>query len=259
MDGLVSEISENQRGFFAEGVDLRAWDSIAAHDKGLNTLARILQRTRRETTTASIALPFRHGLMHGRDLGYDNPLVAAKAWAALFAVRDWAVLAESDRLNAPITEPSPGLVQTLQKWKDVQEQKKLLAAWCPRVVEIGRGVPPSGTPDQYPEGTPEQRVVSFLCSWKRNNYGYMARDAAWKNSGAPTPADVRSAFQGKKLTSFELVAIEDQAFAVSLVTVKRQVAEPDSARDDAARIAWSASTLKVRRRSATGQKSAGLS
>jgi hypothetical protein len=33
-DGLVSEISENQRGLFAEGVDLRAWDSSPRTTKG---------------------------------------------------------------------------------------------------------------------------------------------------------------------------------------------------------------------------------
>jgi hypothetical protein len=234
MDGLVSEISENQRGFFAEGVDLRAWDSIAAHDKGLNVLTRIFQKTRRKTTTDEITLPFRHGIMHGRDLGYDNTLVAIKVWAALFAIRDWAVLAEGGRLTAPEPEPSPGLMETLRKWNDLQEQRKLLDAWRPRVIEVGSSVPASGSPDDYPEDTPERRVVSLLCAWQRNNYGHMARDAAWKNSGAPSPADVRIAFQGKHLRSFELVAVEDQAFAVSLVTVKRHVVEHESARDDTA-------------------------
>lgn len=36
LDGLVNELHEKRRGFFAEEVDLQAWDSIAAHDKGLN-------------------------------------------------------------------------------------------------------------------------------------------------------------------------------------------------------------------------------
>jgi hypothetical protein len=140
-DGLVSEISENQRGLFAEGVDLRAWDSIAAHSKGLNTLARILQKTRRKTTTEPIDLPYRHGILHGRDLAYDNRLVATKAWAALFAVRDWAGLAERDLLDAPAPTAPPSIRDTLQRFRELQEEKRQLAAWKPRIIEVGTDVP----------------------------------------------------------------------------------------------------------------------
>jgi hypothetical protein len=223
MDGLVSEISENQRGFFATDVDLRAWDSISAHDKGLNAISRIFQKTRRKTTTEPINVPYRHGILHGRDLSYDNELVATKTWAALFAVRDWAVLAERGQLDAPAPQPDPGIVDTLRKWHDVQERKKQLAAWTPRIVRVGETMPVSGSPDAYLEGTPERHVVSFLNAWQRGNYGHMARDAgtAWKGAGSPTAADMRAAFQFKRLGGFELLSVEDQAAAVSLVTVKR--------------------------------------
>ncbi len=234
MDGLVSEVSENQRGFFATDVDLRAWDSISAHDKGLNAIARIFQKTRRKTTTKPISVPYRHGILHGRDLSYDNQLVATKVWAALFAVRDWAVLAERNQLGAPAPKPTPGIMETLRKWQEVQEQKKELAAWTPRVVRVGETIPVSGNADVYPEGTPERHLVSFLCAWQRGNYGHMARDAgtAWKGSGSPTPAEMRATFQSKRLAGFELLSVEDQAAAVSLVTVKRIFKMDDEPTED---------------------------
>jgi len=234
MDGLVSEISENQRGFFATDVDLRAWDSISAHDKGLNAIARIFQKTRRKTTTEPISVPYRHGILHGRDLSYDNELVATKVWAALFAVRDWAVLAERDQLGAPAPAPAPGIMETLRKWQEVQEQKKALAAWTPRVVRVGETIPISGSADVYPEGTPERHIVSFLSAWQRGNYGHMARDAgtAWKGSGCPTPADMRATFQSKRLDGFELLSVEDQAAAVSLITVRRRFKSDDGPTED---------------------------
>ena len=234
MDGLVSEISENQRGFFATDVDLRAWDSISAHDKGLNAIARIFQKTRRKTTTEPISVPYRHGILHGRDLSYDNELVATKVWAALFAVRDWAVLAERDQLGAPAPTPAPGIMETLRKWQEVQEQKKELAAWTPRVVRVGETIPISGSADVYPEGTPERHIVSFLSAWQRGNYGHMARDAgtAWKGSGCPTPADMRATFQSKRLDGFELLSVEDQAAAVSLITVRRLFKSDDGPTED---------------------------
>jgi hypothetical protein len=90
LDGLVNELHEKRRGFFSENVDLQAWDSIAAHEKGLNALVKIFQKGRYTTTTEQIRVPYRNGILHGMDLGYDNKMVAAKCWAALFAVRDWA-------------------------------------------------------------------------------------------------------------------------------------------------------------------------
>jgi hypothetical protein len=108
-------------------------------------------------------------------LSYDNELVATKVWAVLFAVRDRAVLAERDQLGAPAPMPAPGIMETLRKWQEVQEQKKELAAWTPRVVRVGETIPISGSADVYPEGTPERHIVSFLSAWQRGNYGHMGR------------------------------------------------------------------------------------
>ena len=85
LDGTVNDISPV--GFFAQGVNLEAWDSMSAHSTGLAVLAKTLGRKRARTTTEALSIPYRHGILHGMDLGYDNKLVAAKAWAALFAIR----------------------------------------------------------------------------------------------------------------------------------------------------------------------------
>ena len=105
LDGLVNELHEKRRGFFAQNVDLTAWDSIAAHSRGLNVLSEIFQKGRRKTTTEQITIPYRNGILHGMDLGYDNKIVAAKTWAALFATRDWALKAEKGHITAPPEEP----------------------------------------------------------------------------------------------------------------------------------------------------------
>jgi hypothetical protein len=76
LDGLVNDFGNS--GFFSEGTDLEAWDSIAAHSTGLEALAKVLGKTRRKVTTDPLSLPYRHGILHGRDLGYDNKMVAAK-------------------------------------------------------------------------------------------------------------------------------------------------------------------------------------
>jgi hypothetical protein len=51
---------------------------------------QVMSETRNTTTTDPIRIPFRHGILHGTDLGYNNKIVAAKAFAALLAVGDYA-------------------------------------------------------------------------------------------------------------------------------------------------------------------------
>jgi len=76
IDGFVNDLE--QKGFFATNIDLTVWDTIAAHDSGLNTLTTIFGKSRTKTTSEEINSPYRNGILHGRDLGYDNRKVAAK-------------------------------------------------------------------------------------------------------------------------------------------------------------------------------------
>lgn len=75
IDGFVNDIK--QKGFFASGIDMSVWDTIAAHDSGLNILTKIFGESRKKTIENKITVPYRNGILHGRDLGYDNKIVAA--------------------------------------------------------------------------------------------------------------------------------------------------------------------------------------
>ena len=125
IDGFVNDIE--QTGFFAACTDLEAWDSIAAHSTGLSALCDVLTTTRMKTTNEEIKVPYRHGILHGRDLGYGNKLVAAKTWAALFAVADWAIALRDGKKHPRPKEPTPGLFESLRKLADTQQRKKKIA------------------------------------------------------------------------------------------------------------------------------------
>lgn len=223
-DGLVNELHQPRRGFFAKDVDMKAWDSIAAHSKGLSTLTRILKKTRPKTTTDLITIPYRNGILHGTDLGYDNRMVAAKTWATLFAVRDWAIRAEQGLLEAHPEEAIPSCREVLKKVRENDEDKARLQQWMPRHIQLGSDVPVSGVPDAYPKGTPERKLAEYLDYWKKRNFGFMAQCIA-PIFGKPSkiaPARLREEFESKKLISFEFGEIRDEAAAITAMDTKIQ-------------------------------------
>jgi hypothetical protein len=125
LDGLISELSKNHRGFFAEQSDLEAWDSISAHSKGLGLLSKTLGVTRTKTNTEPVTIPYRHGILHGHDLNYDSKIVATKAWAALFSVRDLAVKIETGQKNAPLPiekKPEPSFLEALKQLRESHDE-----------------------------------------------------------------------------------------------------------------------------------------
>ena len=230
LDGLVNDLT-GSHGFFREGANLEAWDSIAGHSSGLSVLAANLGKTRRKTTTDEITIPYRNGILHGVDLGYDNQMVAAKAWAALFATADWARKAESGVVAAPPEEPKLTLRESLQElFRTVTESARAkadfearMAAWAPRSIVVGRDIPATGEPEAFGEGTPERRLAEFIAFWRAGNYGYMAQCLSFtekKYSTRPLPAEMREYFGSKQLRSFQILQVKDEAPAITEIKTK---------------------------------------
>ena len=227
LDGLVNELHEKRRGFFAEEVNLQAWDSIAAHDKGLNALVKIFQTGRYKTTSETITIPYRNGILHGMDLGYDNRMVAAKSWAALFATRDWALRVEQGLLQAPPKEPKETWGDLFRQIRENEEDKVLLGAWKPRVLVIGEDIPKAGDPSMFAEGSPEQRLAEFLSYWEARNYGRMAQylPSMFGGSVKKIAGQVRELYSSKPLEKFEFQEIKDEAPAITNIEVKLRYEE----------------------------------
>jgi hypothetical protein len=226
LDGMINELHEkgrgSKKGFFAEGVNLEAWDSISAHNKGLEALANIFRTGRKKTTTEKITIPYRNGILHGMDLGYDNKMVAAKTWAALFATRDWAMKAEKGLLDPPTPEKESTMGELMEKIHKVDMEKAQLKAWKPRVLNIGQDVPPTGGPEAFESRTPELKLAEFLYYWRKHDYGHMAEcvSPAPGNNAKSMPARVRELYDSKHLKSFEYTTISDDAPAITVIQAK---------------------------------------
>lgn len=66
-------------------------DSISGHPSGLAALAGTMSQGRWTTSVSETHLPYRHGIIHGRDLGYANQRTSVKSLAALLALGCWAL------------------------------------------------------------------------------------------------------------------------------------------------------------------------
>lgn len=228
LDGLVNDVSKRV-GFFAESTDMTAWDCIAAHESGLQALSLLMTKGRNKTNEDAISIPYRHGILHGRELAFDNKLVAAKTWAALFAARDWAVAIADGKKN-PKEKQDITLRKLLQQIAKNRRRKKLLEEWIPRLTEEIVYLPHVGEAAQLPIGTPERAVAVFIESWKLRRYGLIAEslldftDIPLKKKAGRIKED----FSRCVPSAYKVLTIEDQAAAISHVEVELQFEDEDS-------------------------------
>lgn len=229
LDGLVTDVS-NRVGFFAEKADLTAWDCIAAHESGLQALAALMTKGRNKTNEQSISIPYRHGILHGRELAFDNRIVAAKSWAALFAARDWAVaIAEGKKIPSPTAKPT--WKELLKSLRRHQEFKRLIDEWVPRNESMLHHLPHEGVSESLPENSPERAVAKFMENWSKGRYGLIA-DSLLYFTDTPKGKKAglaREDFGTNVPKAFRVVSVQDQAAAASQVAV---VAKFEGARGD---------------------------
>lgn len=234
LDGMVQETCSRHLGinqnFSAEKTILEAWDSIAGHSTGLGQLKKLLLSPRKKTNTDPVTIPYRHGIVHGMDVNFNTKLVAAKAWAALFAVGEWTYLAQEGKLTEPEPEPSSTpmekLLEASREIKKTQKREAVSAAFKPRTLGEDDGVLRCGRPDDYGCGTPERALVQFLTWWQSSNYGKMATSITAIGKCPTRPADLRAWFGTKELVGFEITNVVDQSIARSVVSVYLHVKSP---------------------------------
>lgn len=237
IDGVVNDIDRN-KGFFSEDIDMTAWDSIAAHSSGLATLQEIFNQTRKRTTDEEISIPYRHGILHGRDINYANKTVASKCWAALFAINDWAKAVKDGKREQPKKEPELSLGENINEFiiekekysqskRRNEEVSKKIDEWAERNIEVGVDIPIKGSSNEYKEFTPEREAVLFIENWKRKNYGAIAKQIHYYNNEEinwnKEAGKVRKVFENKELKDFEITSIKDYSIVVSEVTLSVEI------------------------------------
>jgi hypothetical protein len=91
IDGIVGDLTPGKMSFFYgkdQATHLVDNETVAGLPEGLELLRQLVAQSAWETgTTGQLT---RHGIMHGRELGYDTRINSTKTFVLLLAVVDWA-------------------------------------------------------------------------------------------------------------------------------------------------------------------------
>lgn len=225
IDGVVNEALG--KGFHTDKADLDVWDSITSVDNGINKIRNIFLKGRKKVTEDTITMPYRNGILHGMDLGYDNYIVAAKCWHFLFVVKDWLLSkrSENSRKEKFLKDKKiPSVNELLEQGRNINLQKEAIKKWKPRDIskeyigKINKGY--------YPDKElPEYIAIKFLDLWIKRNYGYMA-DLYWltlSNNSKSYVKEVRDLFSLKIIKEYLLIEICDKSPDITEVRLRAKM------------------------------------
>lgn len=90
IDGAVNDYTK-KKGFFTAATTVDPWDCLVGCTEGLTKIKLNFNQNRLKTNREPIYIPYRNGILHGRDINYGNEYVSCKCVALMFAIADWMV------------------------------------------------------------------------------------------------------------------------------------------------------------------------
>ncbi len=162
-----------KKSLFSEGADLTELNALAGQSDSLSQLVSEICRTRKKLNDEPLTFPYRNGILHGRDINYNNPLIAAKLWSLVSCVGDVIRARESIKNASPEQEKS--LKEKLLQYRETIKHTKMIEDWKPRIINELQFLISSTDSDPFDDASPEKTLVAFLHAWKNNNYGEMGK------------------------------------------------------------------------------------
>ncbi len=225
IDGAVNDFTK-EKGFFAEGTNVDAWDCLVGCSDGLAKLKTIFNKSRTTTNLEKITLPYRNGILYGRDLNYANEYVSCKCLALMLCVADWMKKKNSeerrkekfDRENNP-----PPVSESLKKYEQAKIAQKEIHEWTAKTITIGIDIPETGEVDDYENCQYVKPVVEMIYAWKNKNYGKLAQCLEGRygkgHSLKVQAGECRKMFCNKELQSFKIIDVVEETCCLSRVIV----------------------------------------
>lgn len=170
-DSIYLKATNTNKGFFSSDIDLSAWDSMVGHPQGLPKLKEVLSKSFTKVILEEVKIPYRHGILHGKVINYDNKYCAAVCWNLIFALVDWSdKLAKGER-KEPKPEPVKPFFDSISDFVEGNRKQdinnKAMQSFKPIVKTFGQENQPSL------EGIePENIILQFFDSILRTKPNY---------------------------------------------------------------------------------------
>ena len=207
-DGFASDILGTSP--FEKDADLTVFDSITGHSSSLPFLIKEVTKGVRRSSDEGLTLPLRHGILHGRSLGYANRIVCMKAWLLMIALVDWAYdkSSEQGRILERQSAANFSFRDLAEKIRMTEADKRAIEAFEP-----WESLGPFN--DSLDKDSPEFAIVDFLTSWRNRNYGKMAERAVnlMQLSIANMAGQLRRDAEFVELTDFEIRSVRQTTVA----------------------------------------------
>jgi len=223
IDGIMSDVEGI--GFHSEKNNLDVWDSLLTQNSGLKKIQDFFLKSRKKTITEKIEFPYRNGILHGRDLGYDNYEVALKCWVILFAIRDWVISKNTENERKERFKKENQSKTFEEQIKDIQElndKKEALNTWTPREL-TQEYILMLNTSQISKSSTPEYKVIQYFNYWLKNNYGNMVKiqnEKVTNDNIRNYAGKLKSKYTGIELLEYQILDITDDAPSVTDIKVK---------------------------------------
>lgn len=207
-DGFASDVLGTSP--FEKSADLTLFDSMVAHPSSLPALIGQITKGVRKSSDETLSLPVRHGILHGRSLGYANRVVCLKAWMLMIALVDWASDKRDEEKRRAKEEErrKANWHDNLALLRKNRADKQAIGAFTHRRWE--------GQFDgQLPENEPPFAFNEFLTGWKIGNFGIMAKRVQnlTKHKHGHIAGRMRSHTELIKLNTFEIQLVEQTTVA----------------------------------------------
>lgn len=226
IDGAVNDYTKS-KGFFAEGTDVTAWDCLVGCSDGLTKMKGIFNKGRNKTNHEEIRVPYRNGILHGRDLNYGNEYVSCKCVALMFALADWMSMKDSEeRRKAKFEKENnpPPISESIKKLKENALEREEISRWTKRNVIVGVDIPSNPTIEDCEKYQYIVPVIKTFDAWKSKNYGtlslYLKRLFSYENSEKKRAGECRQMFSPKNFCSFEIKEIEERGCSMTRILVQ---------------------------------------
>lgn len=220
VDWIVNDIAPEQKWLFAEWEHMIIPNSIVWYKWSLHKTIQLLSSTRKKTTTEDIFIPYRNGILHGRDINYYNIKTATKCLSLLFAIFDWAVDKKKYDQKLKKEENKKTLRESIKDsyidYQDLEKQKK----WINNRMARDKSTISIIIQNKiFNENTPEKFILENFDALKNKRFWIITEDfKPWIpiiTTKSQYISKLKDILLEVSFVNFEIISITDTAPAIS--------------------------------------------